>query len=777
MPIIKIKNPNYVDGGGEEKWIDAAIYTNQSNEGVEEAPNNGKDYVRRDSDWVISQKIYDELGITKARFESLLNNAYIIPTLGAVPDETTLVYVDGEYNVNFKIGDYCRVRNTDSEYGYDFFRLYDIKDGVAVWSAAETEGSGSASGETVLISLISNQSASDNALLGASIQVYDVNDDKNLVETTWQGTEVMVSVPKGHMYTVSVGEVIGYRTPAVKSLEAVNGATRMLNMQYDTTILTVNFTQNHTANVSNCTATITYGSTSTTIKKGQSVKVPYDSSVSIVCSKLQYYKTPTVDTFIAGSTTKEFNLEYITSFLVVNYTKNQSIGGAPTIQIVTEGVTRTYSANMICAPGEQVTIKFGGITYYKTPANITFTKGVGTETKQGDYLSEKVTVSLSTNDSKAVTGQVITVANGARPYGTFQPGISGYYSHSSSIYQTYTCTSTATSGDSGLSFYIPYGQVYHVHVPPCYSYALLETQQFTAGTTNRNITFQYIYTEYILTVTCDSSYSPSGTIDGKAIEYVYYGDATNTFPAGSRFTLTSNTRCGYCLAYNKTFSRWSLEMYEDTQLPDVDVNLWGNAGLAYNSYNSYTDGGSTPATFLGSVTANGVDVSKFKCGNNHTIGVIPRNTKLFTKDELNWLYTNTSYMKGSNDTEIYNLVNALDNYTETHTVGFAYYLLKTLKGHFMELTSYGSELQSYFLSSQKFGQSHGGGAYIYRWVYDGYTRVQLTHGQIQQNWSINNTFVWILNGDRSSYAANAKANNASDPSGVETNSLFFVRLY
>jgi hypothetical protein len=47
--------------------------------------------------------------------------------------------------------------------------LYDIKDGLAIWSAAETEGGSSTNGETVLISLISNQSASDNSLLGASI--------------------------------------------------------------------------------------------------------------------------------------------------------------------------------------------------------------------------------------------------------------------------------------------------------------------------------------------------------------------------------------------------------------------------------------------------------------------------------------------------------------------------------------------------------------------------------------------------------------------------------
>lgn len=478
MPIIKIKNPNYVDGSGEEKWIDAAIYTNQSNEGVEEAPNNGKDYVRRDSDWVISQKIYDELGITKQRFESLLNNAYIIPTLEAVPDETTLVYVDGEYNVNFKIGDYCRVRNTDSEYGYDFFRLYDIKDGVAVWSAAETEGSGSASGETVLISLISNQSASDNSLLGASIQVYDVTAEETLSETIWQGSEIIVNVPKEHTYTVNVGAVTGYKTPATKTLDAVNGATRILNMQYDCTILTVNLTSNHSADTSKATATINYGSASQTVSSGQSIKIPYDVQVNITCSKILYYKTPTITQFTAGTATKEVSAEYITSMLNVAFTKNQTVSGTPTITVTTDGQTRSYTgnaSNIPCAPDSSVTVNFGGLTYYKTPASQTFTKSLNTETKQGDYLSEKVTCILNTDDSKVVTNQVITLT----------------CSSSSSYNKTYTCTSTSTSGDSGFVQYIPYGYTYSITANNFYSYAPLTKQSYTAETSTRPITLQY----------------------------------------------------------------------------------------------------------------------------------------------------------------------------------------------------------------------------------------------------------------------------------------------
>lgn len=540
MPIIKIKNPNYVDGSGEEKWIDAAIYTNQSNEGVEEAPNNGKDYVRRDSDWVISQKIYDELGITKARFESLLNNAYIIPTLGAVPDETTLVYVDGEYNVNFKIGDYCRVRNTNSEYGYDFFRLYDIKDGLAVWSAAETEGSGSAGGETVLISLISNQSASDNALLGASIQVYDVTADETLSETTWEGTEIILTVPKEHTYTVLVGEVSGYKTPSVKTLDAVNGATRILNMQYDCTILTVNFTSNHSADTSKATATISYDSVSQTVSSGQSVKIPYDAQVNITCSKILYYKTPIITQFTAGTTTKEISAEYITSMLNVAFTKNQTVGGTPTISVVTDEQTRSFTgnaSNIPCAPDSSVTVNFGGLTYYKTPASQTFTKSLNTETKQGDYLSEKVTCVLSTDDSKVVTNQVITLT----------------CSSSSSYSKTYTCTSTSTSGDSGFVQYIPYGYRYSITANNYFSYATISAQTYTANTANRTINLQYIYTTYTLKISlgtdADGDDSYTITTNGTSRSYDGYDEPTLTVPAQSSVSIKYYGECKYITYY------------------------------------------------------------------------------------------------------------------------------------------------------------------------------------------------------------------------------------
>jgi hypothetical protein len=185
---------------------------------------------------------------------------------------------------------------------------------------------------------------------------------------------------------------------------------------------------------------------------------------------------------------------------------------------------------MICTPGEQVTINFGSITYYKTPAAITFTKGVGTETKQGNYLSEKVTCVLSTNDSKVVTNQVITLT----------------CSSSSSYNKTYTCTSTSTSGDSGFVQYIPYGYRYTISVSDKYSYNTPSSQTYTANTTTRNTTFQYVFATYTVQWLIPSNYGNKSIIlDG--VTYTATSKTITGVPANAEFIIPyTNKQYAWC---------------------------------------------------------------------------------------------------------------------------------------------------------------------------------------------------------------------------------------
>lgn len=67
---------------------------------------------------------------TGERVNELLSRQFIVPTLEDCPNETTLSWIDGGYEVVFRIGEFVRVPNGDD---FTFYRLKDIKNGSAVW--------------------------------------------------------------------------------------------------------------------------------------------------------------------------------------------------------------------------------------------------------------------------------------------------------------------------------------------------------------------------------------------------------------------------------------------------------------------------------------------------------------------------------------------------------------------------------------------------------------------------------------------------------------------
>lgn len=74
-----------------------------------------------------------ELHKTGSRVNELLERHFIVPTLESVPNENTRNWADGEYLVDFRIGELCRVKE-DQE--WFFYRLVDIVDGLRVWQKA-----------------------------------------------------------------------------------------------------------------------------------------------------------------------------------------------------------------------------------------------------------------------------------------------------------------------------------------------------------------------------------------------------------------------------------------------------------------------------------------------------------------------------------------------------------------------------------------------------------------------------------------------------------------
>lgn len=64
------------------------------------------------------------------RVNDLLSRQFIVPTLEVAPTIDTLSWADGEYEVEFRIGEFVRVPDGSD---YVFYRLKDINDNGAVW--------------------------------------------------------------------------------------------------------------------------------------------------------------------------------------------------------------------------------------------------------------------------------------------------------------------------------------------------------------------------------------------------------------------------------------------------------------------------------------------------------------------------------------------------------------------------------------------------------------------------------------------------------------------
>lgn len=74
-----------------------------------------------------------ELHKSGARVNELLERQFICPTLDDIPNEETLSWKDGQYTVQFRIGELSRVKVNDE---WQFYRLTDIANNKAIWSKA-----------------------------------------------------------------------------------------------------------------------------------------------------------------------------------------------------------------------------------------------------------------------------------------------------------------------------------------------------------------------------------------------------------------------------------------------------------------------------------------------------------------------------------------------------------------------------------------------------------------------------------------------------------------
>lgn len=242
---------------------------------------------------------------------ALKNARLSVPTLPAVPTDSTLTYVENNKTLSFSIGQFCRVYDSAAAW-YVFYQLYDITAAKkADWRLVSFESSTFA--EVVKINVVSNQGISDTSILGVVITVKYGN--KQIVKI-WGGTELPVMIPYGTSYQVIAGTLDCYQKPATQTYTAVGGNSRGVTLTYSTEKVSISLSLSVSDGV-DCSEQVikvinTANSSILFSGKGEKaiVKIPYGIRYKIVVSPLAGYTTPAEQTFTAGIIARNVNIVY-----------------------------------------------------------------------------------------------------------------------------------------------------------------------------------------------------------------------------------------------------------------------------------------------------------------------------------------------------------------------------------------------------------------------------------------------------------------------------------
>ena len=389
--------------------------------------------------------------------------------LSAEPTESTLTHTVNGTTIDYKIGELVRVPDSESETGYKFYQLHAITDGKATWATLGTGSGGNIDlTETVTISLASNQSSSDSALVGTNILVEDItNGTETLLSSTWQGSPIAIKITAATLYRVTFGAVEGYQTPNAVQYTAQLSSTRSITATYNTCVLSVAISG--LENGATAQATVAYNSKSFSVSSGGTIKVPIGTQVSVSVPSVSCHITPSPQTFTPDSTSKSVSFAYVASKVKVSILSNQSSDSTISAMkaTVAYGSTSVQASNgsVVYIPHDQtVTVTFPSVTGYKTPSSVTINNTSGGQaTASGTYKTEIVTVTVSAEDASSVAGQQITI-NG----------------NVFTLDSTGVCTSK-----------VPFDVQYSVSADTKSGYTSPSTQTFTASQTSRAVSMIY----------------------------------------------------------------------------------------------------------------------------------------------------------------------------------------------------------------------------------------------------------------------------------------------
>lgn len=294
-------------------------------DGIEEAPNDGKAYIRKNESWVEHQEQEVYVGTTEPSIDC---DIWINPEDGTMK--------------------------------------YKREDGS--WEEIAGGGGIEEITETVKVNLTSNQSNPNPDLTGVEITV----EYSGLIKkANWEGSELTFNIPHSTEYTIKAAAIEGYSTPADQSFTAIMGETRNVSVVYNTTIVTVNKACNQTSGLgASCTAVVEYDSTQKTLSfnnadTSKTIKIPTNKNYTITFSAVEGYKTPEVISQQASGASQSVTGTYKAEVVTIIVTTSDSTSANGQKVTVTISSTPTeYTWN-----GEAIVLKIPFDSSYSVAAN------------------------------------------------------------------------------------------------------------------------------------------------------------------------------------------------------------------------------------------------------------------------------------------------------------------------------------------------------------------------------------------------------------------------
>ena len=238
------------------------------------------------------------------------------------------------------------------------------------------------------------------------------------------------------------------------------------------TTLTVNIASNQgtDATIAAIKAEVKFGSTTLQVASGTTVNVPVGESVSVTYPKVDGYTQPSVYAYTSTTSSATASATYSTTIVSVTMSDNQTslndISGVKATVKYDSVSTQVATGGTVKVPtGKSVTITWGAVSGYSTPATQTFTATGTSMQYEGVYKTTILSLTVKTNQSSHtdVTSQNITVKG----------------------------TTVNTTIKSGGSVKIPFGEAITLTAPAVNGYATPSAVNYTAADVSKAVTMTY----------------------------------------------------------------------------------------------------------------------------------------------------------------------------------------------------------------------------------------------------------------------------------------------